>query len=136
MPKWVKLPLAQVYVDDQVVCSSNPPSYCTKKKKKSFKIVLLYRQILILHSWLDKSHLNVEKVGSIVLRNMCGEPNIIAYIIMFFRCFLLTPKLLPELEYSEACSILNIMNGPWIEQPSRGFLLFPLSFSSNIDYDQ
>ncbi|XP_010547291.1 PREDICTED: structural maintenance of chromosomes protein 5 [Tarenaya hassleriana] len=35
------------------------------------------------------------------------------------QCFLLTPKLLPELDYSEACSILNIMNGPWIEQPSK-----------------
>ncbi|XP_057977926.1 structural maintenance of chromosomes protein 5 isoform X2 [Malania oleifera] len=35
------------------------------------------------------------------------------------QCFLLTPKLLPDLEYSEACSILNIMNGPWIQQPSR-----------------
>eukprot|EP00252_Welwitschia_mirabilis_P000893 TRINITY_DN10890_c0_g1_i1.p1 TRINITY_DN10890_c0_g1~~TRINITY_DN10890_c0_g1_i1.p1 ORF type:complete len:1092 (-),score=272.58 TRINITY_DN10890_c0_g1_i1:474-3749(-) len=35
------------------------------------------------------------------------------------QCFLLTPKLLPELEYSEDCSILNIMNGPWIEKPSR-----------------
>ncbi|GJN39160.1 hypothetical protein PR202_gb28261 [Eleusine coracana subsp. coracana] len=36
------------------------------------------------------------------------------------QCFLLTPKLLPDLEYSDACSILNIMNGPWIEQPSKG----------------
>jgi len=36
------------------------------------------------------------------------------------RCFLLTPKLLPDLQYSEACSILNVMNGPWIEQPSKG----------------
>ncbi|KAK7835531.1 structural maintenance of chromosomes protein 5 [Quercus suber] len=35
------------------------------------------------------------------------------------QCFLLTPKLLPDLEYSEACSILNIMNGPWIDQPSK-----------------
>ncbi|KAJ7982247.1 structural maintenance of chromosomes 5 [Quillaja saponaria] len=35
------------------------------------------------------------------------------------QCFLLTPKLLPDLEYSEACSILNIMNGPWIEQTSK-----------------
>ncbi|XP_031476493.1 structural maintenance of chromosomes protein 5 [Nymphaea colorata] len=35
------------------------------------------------------------------------------------QCFLLTPKLLPHLEYSDACSILNIMNGPWIERPSR-----------------
>ncbi|MQL92257.1 hypothetical protein Taro_024874 [Colocasia esculenta] len=36
------------------------------------------------------------------------------------QCFLLTPKLLPDLEYSDACSILNIMNGPWIEKPSKG----------------
>ncbi|KAL3516439.1 hypothetical protein ACH5RR_023341, partial [Cinchona calisaya] len=36
------------------------------------------------------------------------------------QCFLLTPKLLQGLEYSEACSILTIMNGPWIEQPSKG----------------
>ncbi|XP_020532841.1 structural maintenance of chromosomes protein 5 isoform X2 [Jatropha curcas] len=35
------------------------------------------------------------------------------------QCFLLTPKLLPDLEYSEACSILNIMNGPWIDQPAK-----------------
>ncbi|CAN0917296.1 Structural maintenance of chromosomes protein 5 [Linum grandiflorum] len=39
------------------------------------------------------------------------------------QCFLLTPKLLPDLEYSEACSILNIMNGPWIDQPSKGMEL-------------
>ncbi|KAL8129198.1 hypothetical protein V2J09_018353 [Rumex salicifolius] len=35
------------------------------------------------------------------------------------QCFLLTPKLLPDLEYSDECSILNIMNGPWIEQPAK-----------------
>ncbi|XAR54385.1 hypothetical protein NMG60_11029487 [Bertholletia excelsa] len=35
------------------------------------------------------------------------------------QCFLLTPKLLPNLEYSEACSILTIMNGPWIDEPSK-----------------
>ncbi|XP_024515429.1 structural maintenance of chromosomes protein 5 [Selaginella moellendorffii] len=35
------------------------------------------------------------------------------------QCFLLTPKLLPELEYSTACSILYIMNGPWIAAPSE-----------------
>uniref|UniRef100_A0A7N0USJ7 Structural maintenance of chromosomes protein 5 n=1 Tax=Kalanchoe fedtschenkoi TaxID=63787 RepID=A0A7N0USJ7_KALFE len=35
------------------------------------------------------------------------------------QCFLLTPKLLPDLVYSDACSILNVMNGPWIEQPSK-----------------
>ncbi|XP_058203273.1 structural maintenance of chromosomes protein 5 [Rhododendron vialii] len=35
------------------------------------------------------------------------------------QCFLLTPKLLPNLEYSEACSILTVMNGPWIEESSK-----------------
>ncbi|KAK1293474.1 hypothetical protein QJS10_CPB17g01857 [Acorus calamus] len=37
------------------------------------------------------------------------------------QCFLLTPKLLPDLEYSDACSILNIMNGPWIEMPAKAW---------------
>uniref|UniRef100_A0A0D9WKM6 Structural maintenance of chromosomes protein 5 n=1 Tax=Leersia perrieri TaxID=77586 RepID=A0A0D9WKM6_9ORYZ len=37
------------------------------------------------------------------------------------QCFLLTPKLLPDLEYSAACSILNIMNGPWIEKPAKAW---------------
>lgn len=36
------------------------------------------------------------------------------------RCFLLTPKLLPDLEYSDACNILNIMTGPWTEKPAKG----------------
>jgi chromosome segregation ATPase len=35
------------------------------------------------------------------------------------QCFLLTPKLLPDLDYTDACSILNIMNGPWIEKTSK-----------------
>lgn len=35
------------------------------------------------------------------------------------QCFLLTPKLLPNLEYSDACSVLTIMNGPYIDQPSK-----------------
>ncbi|KAL7618649.1 hypothetical protein Lser_V15G03887 [Lactuca serriola] len=35
------------------------------------------------------------------------------------QCFLLTPKLLSDLEYGEACTILNVMNGPWIDQPSE-----------------
>ncbi|EPS70148.1 hypothetical protein M569_04612, partial [Genlisea aurea] len=35
------------------------------------------------------------------------------------QCFLLTPKLLPNLDYTDACSILTVMNGPWIEQPSK-----------------
>ncbi|PWA51844.1 structural maintenance of chromosomes protein 5 [Artemisia annua] len=34
------------------------------------------------------------------------------------QCFLLTPKLLSDLEYGEACTILTVMTGPWIEQPS------------------
>uniref|UniRef100_A0ACD5XP21 Uncharacterized protein n=1 Tax=Avena sativa TaxID=4498 RepID=A0ACD5XP21_AVESA len=37
------------------------------------------------------------------------------------QCFLLTPKLLPDLEYSDACSILNIMNGPWIEKAAQAW---------------
>ncbi|OWM78401.1 hypothetical protein CDL15_Pgr016125 [Punica granatum] len=35
------------------------------------------------------------------------------------QCFLLTPKLLSDLEYSEACAVLNIMNGPWIDKTSK-----------------
>lgn len=35
------------------------------------------------------------------------------------QCFLLTPKLLSDLEYGEACTILNVINGPWIQQPSQ-----------------
>ncbi|KAI5064926.1 hypothetical protein GOP47_0020257 [Adiantum capillus-veneris] len=35
------------------------------------------------------------------------------------QCFLLTPKLLPDLEYTDACTILNIMNGPWIDSPAK-----------------
>ncbi|EEC68394.1 hypothetical protein OsI_36551 [Oryza sativa Indica Group] len=38
-----------------------------------------------------------------------------------FRCFLLTPKLLPDLEYSDACNILNIMTGPWTEKPAKAW---------------
>ncbi|XP_073049488.1 structural maintenance of chromosomes protein 5 isoform X2 [Primulina eburnea] len=35
------------------------------------------------------------------------------------QCFLLTPKLLPNLDYGDTCSILTVMNGPWIKQPSK-----------------
>ncbi|GFP92403.1 structural maintenance of chromosomes protein 5 [Phtheirospermum japonicum] len=35
------------------------------------------------------------------------------------QCFLLTPKLLPNLEYSEACSLLTVMTGPWIKDLSQ-----------------
>jgi hypothetical protein len=55
-------------------------------------------------------------------------PHLFAYnahmTIILCRCFLLTPKLLPDLQYSEACSILNVMNGPWIEEPSKGNFLY------------
>ncbi|GJY20310.1 hypothetical protein Tco_0392876 [Tanacetum coccineum] len=33
--------------------------------------------------------------------------------------FLLTPKLLSDLEYGEACTILTIMNGLWMDEPSE-----------------
>lgn len=53
---------------------------------------------------------------------------------VFCRCFLLTPKLLPELEYTDACSILNVMNGPWTEKAAKGTtntttLLFDSNFT-------
>ncbi|TVU04121.1 hypothetical protein EJB05_50316, partial [Eragrostis curvula] len=35
-------------------------------------------------------------------------------------CFLVTPKLLPDLEYSDdACTVLQIMNGPWMEKAAK-----------------
>ncbi|BBN03926.1 structural maintenance of chromosomes protein 5 [Marchantia polymorpha subsp. ruderalis] len=34
------------------------------------------------------------------------------------QCLLLTPKLLPDLDYTDACTVLNIMNGPWLEEAS------------------
>jgi hypothetical protein len=37
------------------------------------------------------------------------------------QCFLLTPKLLPQLEYSSAVTILNIMNGPRTATVARGW---------------
>eukprot|EP00240_Pyramimonas_obovata_P000067 CAMPEP_0118947068 /NCGR_PEP_ID=MMETSP1169-20130426/45317_1 /TAXON_ID=36882 /ORGANISM="Pyramimonas obovata, Strain CCMP722" /LENGTH=1143 /DNA_ID=CAMNT_0006893203 /DNA_START=136 /DNA_END=3568 /DNA_ORIENTATION=+ len=46
------------------------------------------------------------------------------------QCFLLTPKLLPQLEYSPAVTILNIMNGPRIKKvsstwdPSRSYKFY------------
>ncbi|OAE35674.1 hypothetical protein AXG93_1154s1280 [Marchantia polymorpha subsp. ruderalis] len=38
--------------------------------------------------------------------------------VLFDRCLLLTPKLLPDLDYTDACTVLNIMNGPWLEEAS------------------
>lgn len=35
------------------------------------------------------------------------------------QCFLLTPKLLPDLEYGEACTILTVMTGPYIDEASK-----------------
>lgn len=37
------------------------------------------------------------------------------------QCFLLTPKLLPDLEYSDGVTCLIILNGPWISDTSRQF---------------
>ena len=37
------------------------------------------------------------------------------------QCFLLTPKLLPQLDYSPEVTVLGIFNGPWIKQVSTGF---------------
>lgn len=51
------------------------------------------------------------------------QENVIDVLALLHRCFLLTPKLLPNLEYSEACSILTVMNGPWIEESSKGWIL-------------
>ncbi|RWR84724.1 structural maintenance of chromosomes protein 5-like protein [Cinnamomum micranthum f. kanehirae] len=39
--------------------------------------------------------------------------------MLLLRCFLLTPKLLSDMENSDACSILNILNGPCIEEPAK-----------------
>ena len=37
------------------------------------------------------------------------------------QCFLLTPKLLPQLDYSPEVTVLGIFNGPWIKQVATGF---------------
>jgi hypothetical protein len=37
------------------------------------------------------------------------------------QCFLLTPKLLPHLEYSREVTVLAIFNGPWLKDVARGF---------------
>eukprot|EP00958_Prasinococcus_capsulatus_P010538 scaffold1031_cov461-Prasinococcus_capsulatus_cf.AAC.3 len=37
------------------------------------------------------------------------------------QCFLLTPKLLPDLEYSDGVTCLLIMNGPWIKETAKQF---------------
>lgn len=37
------------------------------------------------------------------------------------QCFLLTPKLLPQLEYTPEVTVLCIFNGPWIRPVARGF---------------
>lgn len=37
------------------------------------------------------------------------------------QCFLLTPKLLPELPFTEHVRVLNIFNGPWIGDVAGSF---------------
>nr|CAB3471225.1 unnamed protein product [Digitaria exilis] len=84
--------------------------------------------------WLPTLRTLVSKINDTFSRNfqemaVAGEVSLDEHGVDFdhygilikvkFRCFLLTPKLLPDLEYSDACSILNIMNGPWIEKPAK-----------------
>jgi len=37
------------------------------------------------------------------------------------QCFLLTPKLLPNLPFSEDVKVLNIFNGPWLGDVPKPF---------------
>lgn len=81
-----------------------------------------------------------------ICASLCNFLRLSVFISLIFlrtdvrRCFLLTPKLLPDLEYSDACSILNIMNGPWIEEPSKGNIISTqgrgahLQFVSNLTF--
>ncbi|GKA97743.1 hypothetical protein Tco_0825637, partial [Tanacetum coccineum] len=41
------------------------------------------------------------------------------FMVVSASVFLLTPKLLSDLEYGEACTILTIMNGLWMDEPSE-----------------
>lgn len=42
------------------------------------------------------------------------------FLSLLFRCFLLTPKLLPDLVYSDECSVLNIKTGPYASSWANG----------------
>ena len=37
------------------------------------------------------------------------------------QTFLLTPKLLPDLPFSEHVRVLNIFNGPWVNEVAQTF---------------
>jgi len=37
------------------------------------------------------------------------------------QSFLLTPKLLPDLEYTDEVTVLNIFNGPYVKQVADGW---------------
>lgn len=37
------------------------------------------------------------------------------------QCFLLTPKLLPNLDYSDEVTVLQIMNGPYVDEVANNF---------------
>ena len=39
------------------------------------------------------------------------------------QCFLLTPKLLPDLPFSDDVRILNIFNGPWVSEVAQSFTI-------------
>ena len=37
------------------------------------------------------------------------------------QCFVLTPKLLPDLEYNDAVTVMCIFNGPWIADVAKEY---------------
>ncbi|GER46106.1 structural maintenance of chromosomes 5 [Striga asiatica] len=76
---------------------------------RPFSTLFLYKTLQTAH--LGYGPINERKMFQQLVR-AASQPNTP-------QCFLLTPKLLPNLEYSDACSILTVMNGPWIEQPSK-----------------
>eukprot|EP00873_Tetraselmis_striata_P002062 jgi/Tetstr1/422326/TSEL_013169.t1 len=49
------------------------------------------------------------------------------------QCFLLTPKLLPELPFNEDVRVLNIFNGPWAQDVAQEFALRDLLPSAPAD---
>ncbi len=58
-------------------------------------------------------HINERKVYTSMVKAACqaGTP----------QCFLLTPKLLPQLDYSQDVTVLVIFNGPYVGAVAKGF---------------
>jgi hypothetical protein len=42
------------------------------------------------------------------------------------QCFLLTPKLLPDLPFTDDVRVLNIFNGPWAKEVAQSYSLADL----------